>query len=364
MKFKSFVDKVLSVPDPSIFQQPIAKHNRAWFKIMKSQIHKIFTMTRTRQMGIYYELDEIPRFPPGSRLLLVYDGIVHLGDALMDLAGRALLEEHSVKMDVVLDPALLPVFESDPWFSRIYTDINQVQAKDYAFVILNTLNRRVIKKKARSSLRDLSFTSLVGWFIDRRFYNKIQFSYYSWSRILGLGRSSAELQAEARVVMGSPIEKAGLSQIVIAIGGKEADRTYLRWSEVLHLVDQDKKLSQYKYVLIGSRNGLSEAQTLLSQKFENINLISYVDTLTLHQTREVIGNSTLFLGADGGLMHVTNTTNTPILALFSAEVDPRARCVENQHFNCKFIRSAGDVSEIDPKTVARELALALNAGKI
>ncbi|WP_233870758.1 glycosyltransferase family 9 protein [Paraburkholderia adhaesiva] len=364
MKLKSFVNKILSVPDPWIFQQPIAQHNRAWFKIMKSQIHKIFTMTRARQMRIYHELDEIPRFASGSRVLLVYDGIVHIGDALMDLAGRALLEGHSVKMDVVLDPALLPVFESDPWFSRIYTDISQVQAEDYAFVILNTLNRRVIKKKAHSSLRDLPFTSLVGWFIDRRFYNKIQFSYYSWSRILGLSRSNAELQAEARVVMGSPIARAGLSQIVIAIGGKEADRTYLRWSEVLRLVDQDKKLSQYQYALIGSRNGLSEAQSLLSHKFENINLISYVNTLTLHQTREVVGNSILFMGADGGLMHVTHTTSTPTLALFSGEVDPRARYIDNQHFNCKFIRSAGDVSEIDPTTVARELALALDAKKV
>jgi heptosyltransferase-2 len=111
---------------------------------------------------------------------------------------------------------------------------------------------------------------------------------------------------------------------VIAVGGMDQDRTYEHWLDVFKLLDQDK--SKIKtWVLVGSANGLSYVETVIAHSFKTLNIISFVNQLPILQVASLIKQSSLFIGSDGGLMHVAHSTNTPTVTLFTTNVDPRYR---------------------------------------
>ena len=99
-------------------------------------------------------------------------------------------------------------------------------------------------------------------------------------------------------------------------------------------------------VLLGSGNGLESARELCAGAPGNVRIRSLVGELTFLQSREVVARAALFIGADGGLMHVAHSTATPSVSLFSDREPPYLRLTEA----CRSIglQGGGDVDTIAP----------------
>ena len=99
-------------------------------------------------------------------------------------------------------------------------------------------------------------------------------------------------------------------------------------------------------VLLGSDNGLESARELCVASPGNVRIRSLVGRLTFLQSREVVARAALFVGADGGLMHVAHSTATPSVSLFSDREPPYLRLTEA----CRSIglQGSGDVDTIAP----------------
>ncbi|HKR41358.1 MAG TPA: glycosyltransferase family 9 protein [Paraburkholderia sp.] len=357
---RGFISKSLRVPHPEIVQDEVESLS-AYKKLslLKKQLHKWSILSLNRQLGLYTESAQLR---PGARILLFYSGVNNLGDALMDLSGRALLSGTSYKLDVVLDPSLAELFRHDRYFSKVYTDYREIDFGEYDFVILNKLGIRVIKEKIRYA-GQARFTSLIGWYAGRNF-NHIQFSYYSFNKILNSGIEEAALYRSSRLILDAPQSQDFPAQmwagrIAISVGGRESNRIYGKWADVLARLDDDPEMSRYQYVLIGSDNGLKEASDLTAMSFRNLKLDSLVGKLKIHECYALIGQSRLFVGADGGLLHIAHAAGVPTVALFSDDIDPRTRYVENDFFRCSPLIGPTDVTSIEPNDVVRVMKNAL-----
>ncbi|WP_321961168.1 glycosyltransferase family 9 protein [Paraburkholderia sp. J7] len=349
---RGFISKSLRVPHPEIIQDEV--ENLSFYKkipLLKKQLHKWSLLALNRQLGLYAEAADLR---PGARILLMYSGVNNIGDALMDLSGRALIGGTPYKLDVLLDPSLAELFRHDRYFSRIYTDFREVDFGEYDFVILNKLGIRVIKEKVKHASQS-RFTSLIGWYAGRN-YNHIQFSYYSFNKILKCGVDGSDLYKSSRLVLDAPrcdayASESRAGRVAISVGGRESHRIYGKWADVLARLDNDEGLSRFEYVLIGSDNGLKEANDLIGMQYRNLKLTSLVGKLKIHECFSVIAQSRLFVGADGGLLHIAHAAGAPTIALFSNDIDPRTRYVENDFFKCSPLMGASDVTSIEPKDV-------------
>jgi hypothetical protein len=350
--FQTIVKKSLGLPypdtvqdesdEPSLFQK---------IAVLKKQLHKWLILALNGQLGLY---TESAGPSDGTRILLVYSGVNNIGDALTDFSGRTLIERSPYKLDVLLDPSLSDIFKYDRFFSKIYTDLREVNFDEYGFVILNNLGVRTIKNKIKYA-KKARFSSLIGWYAGCN-YNHIQFSYYSFNKILNSGLDDADLAKSCRLAFAAPRQDRlrpdiGLGAIAIAVGGREFHRTYGKWRDVLAMLDEDVELSRYQYVLVGSENGAEEADALMAAKTWQLNLVSLVGKLTIHESYSLIEQSRLFIGADGGLLHMAHAAGVPTVALFSNDIDPKTRYVENDFFKCSPLMGAGDATSIEPKDV-------------
>ncbi len=349
---RAFINKSLRVPHPEIIQDEV--ENLSFYKkisLFKKQLHKWSILALHRQLGLYTEVADLRA---GARILLVYSGVNNIGDALMDLSGRALVGGTPYKLDVLLDPSLAELFRHDRFFSNIYTDFREVDFGEYDFVILNKLGIRVIKEKARHASQS-RFTSLIGWYAGRN-YNHIQFSYYAFNKILKCGIDDRDLFENSRLVLDAPRcddfpSESGAGRVAISVGGRESHRIYGKWANVLASLDNDDELSRFEYVLVGSDNGLKEANDLIGMQFRHLRLTSLVGKLKIHECFSLLGQSRLFVGADGGLLHIAHAAGAPTIALFSNDIDPRTRYVENDFFKCSPLTGASDVTSIAPEDV-------------
>ena len=112
------------------------------------------------------------------------------------------------------------------------------------------------------------------------------------------------------------IDKNGLERfkiIVIHIGAGNEFRDWgaENWTKLINLL---VKRPQIKVILIGAAEDNKAEKEILKKSRDSI--LSRVGKLNLREVRELISNSSLFVGPDSGPMHVAAATSTPIVALF------------------------------------------------
>lgn len=367
-RWRVWVDGLLAactrLPYPEVHQgwgRPLtAREGR---QALKRYLHKRLVLALTGQSTLMRR-----QAPVGRRVLMYYAGADNIGDAFMDLAGFQLLVGSGWQVDLLADPQLVPLFEQDAAFGRVYGDPADIDPAAYGFVILNNLNLRTLKSKRRW-LPGTPFCSMVGFFygID---YNHIELGYFAVNDVFGLGIPARRLCAEARPCLPATdtrylAARAALSQVMdvrpvmaVAVGGREAYRTYAHWPEVLSALDRPgEPWSGWRFVLIGSDNGIIDAGAVTKRSFQHIAVESQVAQTDLFQCRALLAGAVGFLGADGGLMHLAHTVGTPTVSLFAREVRPEMRLTPA----CRSVplHSDGDVSTIPPDEVVRALRLML-----
>lgn len=272
----------------------------------------------TRQLSL--ETDHIPQNT--QHILWINLSSPSLGDTLMDLAGRALLEKY--KVTLLTDPFTVQLYQSDRFFCRATDDSTTIQNDSFDHVLIDSFGTKGIRTKLKTA-RSTTFSGMYGFF-DGPEINKILFSYFRINQLLNHPLTEAEINQQATThIYPGDVEQNALHKLslpneftVIAVGGEWDHRVYDHWAEVIEQLPDSTH-----FTLIGSSNGSQDAQHIMSSVSSHT-LHNFVGKLSIMETTALIARSQLLLCADGGLMHIAHGLNIPTVTLFAT--------VHPQHF--------------------------------
>lgn len=301
----------------------------------------------------------------GKRGLWLYFGERQLGDALMDLAPRTLLQKRGYRMDLLTDDSLAVVFQKDPWFESVSAKPNALTCNKYDFAIVLNNKRRAIACK-RQFFKDLPWVSVHENFAGPNF-DRAAFATQRLADLLGLDLTPQEFSFHANQKLGncgangsdgvySMTAKAPNTAVALCVGGVDPLRTYTAWGP---LISQLVSSGVNEYILIGSSNGDAIARQIEHQFQENAVIRNFVGKCSVLESRELIANSRLAISTDGGLLHLAATTNTPILGLFCRNIPPQWR-LQAQTRSADLSSATLDVNDISPTLVAQKTMAFLN----
>ncbi|VVE31106.1 glycosyltransferase family 9 protein [Pandoraea terrigena] len=340
--------------EPDVFLQRTSS-----LTVAKKYLHRRLRLALSGQSG-----REVRHVISSARVLWIYGGKASVGDAVMDMSGRALLRGREGPVDLLIAPGLKAVFEGDDIFRHVYDDPASVKPGDYDVVVMQEFNYPTLRMK-RKYFPSLPFACLFRYFHgpDR---NQTQFSLAAVNDVFSLGLASDDLFVRAKPYLRQesalPEAMAGQlspgSFLVLAMGGVEPRRTYAHWREFLQAYDIAYQPGMPDgVVLLGSGNGVDAANALMEAKFIHLHLTSFVGQLTLRDAKRVIANAALFVGADGGLMHVAHTTPTPSVTLFAKAEPPYLRLTPG----CRStpLQTDSDVSAVDATELAETVVATL-----
>ncbi len=305
--------------------------------------------------------------PHWKRGLFLYFGAGQIGDALMDLAPRSLLQQAGLRMDLLTSPGLAGLFQEDPWFERVGSDPQAFAAQGgYDFVITLSNKRRALQVK-RSHFQHLPWLSLHESFCGPDF-DRGGFAAQRLADLLGLQLSRNDLDVHARQklkALDAPATDAfgqaaqpAAAPVALCVGGVDPRRTYQQWDAVMgHLVAQGLR----DFVLVGSGNGQAAAQQLVQAFGASARIDNRVGASTLGQTRALLQQASVLACSDGGLMHVAAADDrVPMVALFCSTIRPEWRLRPQASPVATLTSDTVDVNAIAPQVVARQI-LALHA---
>ena len=281
-----------------------------WFKFYKRYLY----INLKRQKSL--EIENI--LPEHKYILWINISAPSLGDSLMDLSSRTMLIGR--KVDLFTDKRNSELYKDDFFFSKVFTEIKQINECRYDLVILDSYSTRCINIKAKIA-NLVPFAGMFGYYNGSEVH-RVLFSFHQMNNLLGYVKSENEINkiARASISISSSdqklIQKTRLpsSFIAIAIGGEWNYRTYNKWDCVIEkLIGIDNHIN---IVLIGSDNAKDSA-TIIFDKFSKRNVINCVAKFTFKQTAEIINQAKMLFCCDGGLMHPANALKTPIIGLFA-----------------------------------------------
>jgi hypothetical protein len=343
---RSTVIPYAGVPhEPDVF---LSRNSR--FKIAKKYLHKQFLLKTRRQLRL-----ERPHLDHSQRVLWIY-AKRNFGDATMDLAGRALLKDTGVGVDLLTLPSQVPLFREDDIFGHVYGDPPEVDASRYDAILLSEYNLPSIRLKTQH-FGTLPYACLYQHFNgpDR---NQTRFSYASVNDVFSLGHSVETLAAISKPYLAcSDATRESVRDllpaqpfIALAAGGVDPGRTYHRWPEFVDLLSRcDDARTPKNIVVLGSDNGTEIAQQLCTGAPGNVQIRTLTGKLAFLQAREIVAHAALFVGADGGLMHVAHSTDTPSVSLFSRREPPYLRLTDACH--SIGLQGSDDVDTIAPAQI-------------
>jgi len=247
-----------------------------------------------------------------------------LGDSLMDLSSRVLMVSKDI--DLLTDKKNAFIYNNDKIFKNTFYEARNLKGKVYDLIILDSYSTRTINLKNKL-FPNTHFVSLFGFFNGPE-VNRALFSFYRLNNLLGQKIPSSEIRQIARPSMDiSQVKYIKLPNeyITIAVGGEWKYRTYKNWPEVVGIII--RKYKDIKIVIVGSENGIVYAKSIMSI-FPEGQVFDCVGKFSFKETAKIISKSKIFMGCDGGLMHVANCFKRLLVPLF-ARLDPKMQLTES-----------------------------------
>ncbi len=312
-------------------------------QLVKKYLHKSLRLRLNKQLKL-----QVKKVDRSQKVLWIYTGKRNFGDAIMELSGRSLLKDEGFNIDLFTLPHLVDLFQYDQIFNNVFSGIESLKNSHYDVILMQEFNYPSIKLKNRY-FKNLPYACLFGFFYgpDR---NQSYFSSYAINDIFELEYDFAYIEEYAKSILFSDrytqdeIKKIvpKESYISISVGGVDPLRTYKYWHDLLLLINAAQCV---KYIcLIGSDNGLTFANLIKNNEYKNLEIITYVGNKSLIETFEIIKNSALFVGCDGGLVHVASAANTPSVMLFGGDSPTAIRITKATP--CIAIQSINSVNHI------------------
>jgi heptosyltransferase-2 len=258
------------------------------------------------------------------KILWIHYGRLNIGDLLMDFSPRALFENKKFSIDLFTKDSVNEIFINDKYFKKLITSPIDLTHEQYDFIIMQKFSGPIIKLKIKY-LKNIPFFCIQRYFAFGN-YSRLLFGYYSLFK--ALNKKSLSNKKIIQTYFNLSLSHQSLNRknnVFIAVGGAQKDRTYKKWSQVIDRLL--KKHPGINFYLVGSKNGSLDAEEIM-RKFSNSKKINnFVGKLTLTETFEKLKESTVFLCADGGLMHLGKALNLQMVALFSGGIDPLMRFI-------------------------------------
>jgi len=251
----------------------------------------------------------------------------YLGDSLMDLSSRVLLE--GKKVDLLTKEYTAKIFDNDTVFNCVFTDSSQLNPDDYDLLIIDSYRESSLGSFV-DRLSHIPHVTLYGYYnVDN--FNRLYFSFFRINQLLLNPCSEQHIKNTAKPLLPITLsDKATVDKIclpnefiTIAIGGVWKERTFHNWQGVIDTLLAKGVIE--KIVLVGAKDAEEESKIICKQHHSNT--INAVGKCTFNQTAEVISRSKLLICADGGLTHAANAVLTPVVCLFH-ELDPSVRLIE------------------------------------
>ena len=252
------------------------------------------------------------------RLLWINLSAPSLGDSLMDLSSRVLLENK--KIDLFTDIKNAHLYSDDLFFSKIITEKREVNSQSYDLIIIDSFSSKSIKIKTEIAPR-LPYVGLFGFYNGPE-VNRVLFSFHQINNLIGYFHTETRINEMAKSSISISIRdkktidllKLPTSFIAIVIGGEWKYRTYKNWIGVIKkLFLKDTRIN---LILIGSDNARDYEKEIL-EAFPDSNIKSFVSKLTFNQTAQLIKKANFLFCCDGGLMHAANAVGTIFIPLFA-----------------------------------------------
>lgn len=318
------------------------------YRLVWTRFKRDILMCATLQT--FLEKDTIPL--NAKRILYVYLGTPNLGDSIMDLSPRALWPK-DYAVDLYTNKAIASFYNGDKYFYRIITNPREL-CNRYDFIILQSYSWRCLKFKWRFFLK-ANFACLYGHYYGCEF-NRLICSDASWRRILGFPYVKSDEICEPIFNTAHKLDHAidvgtSKNRIAIAVGGVVGWRTYKKWGEVIKRVHS--VMPDVEWLLLGSENGKSDADEIISVLHSKIQIINEVGKLPLPGVIRKLSDVKLLLAADGGLLNIARTTKTPMVALFSGVIHPLMRF--SVHDSVATIHTPNGVNDISPELISRRV---------
>ena len=113
-----------------------------------------------------------------------------------------------------------------------------------------------------------------------------------------------------------------------------------------------KSHAKPKFVIIGCGEHAIEAAKSIARHVPPERIDSRIGLPDLRKAADVIGRSSFFLGADGGLMHIAAALKKPGIAIF-CEIRPEWRLHARSKMRAFF--SEGDINQIPTEKISGEV---------
>ena len=285
------------------------------------------------------------------KILWINRSAPSIGDALMDLAGRVLLQEHELYLFGY--PNYQPLFKNDRYIRGFYSEFKDLLRAStrikFDLVMLDSFAVRSVIGKFLVAPR-VPLVSLYGYLNGFEVHRTI----YSFSRIAKICSFEGHFEPRPFIDLRPPESSEipfGLpsNYYAVVVGAEWEFRNYPHWEHVIRALGDSHGI-----VLIGSENGSREAARLQTMFPE---ILNYVGKRTLLQTAFIVQKAQFVLAADGGLWHIACSLDKRSVALFAdCELfDDRGVRTDRATPKCRCIALYGakSVSEISPTEVAR-----------
>jgi heptosyltransferase-2 len=289
------------------------------------------------------------------KILWIHYGRLNIGDLLMDFSPRALFDNKKYSIDLFTKDSVNEILTNDKYFNKLITNSNDLNQEKYDFIIMQKFSGPIIKIKIKH-LKNVPFFCIQRYFSFGD-YSRLIFGYLRLFKALNK-KPLNDIKIIKTYFNLSLSHKSHnrKNNIFIAIGGACEDRTYRKWEQVIdNLLKTQLNINFY---LIGSKNGNLDALKIMKKFSGSHNIINYVGKLTLVETFEKLKKSTVFLCADGGLMHLGKALNLQMVALFAGGIHPLMRFMPNDKSTSIY---SGNIKSIKASLIASEAKKLINS---
>jgi ADP-heptose:LPS heptosyltransferase len=272
-----------------------------------------------------------------KRILWISLSAPSIGDSIMDLAAARLLAGRSLHL--LTGELNAPLHSACETFEAVFTSVEAtlVASKQdpYDFVIVDSYTPRSLLPKYRIA-KDVPFVGLYGYLNGYEMHRTL-FAFNRMQTLLGVStntklRVSPELKLKPEFRMNTKIPNNLRTCVCVAVGAEWEFRRYAHWGAVI-----DEIGPGHNFILIGSKNGLRDAERIESRCQSVTN---YVGKITLVETARLISECDFILAADGGLWHIGCAFGKPSVSLF-------ADCQLFDQAGRKISRMTPDIPSID-----------------
>jgi hypothetical protein len=289
----------------------------------------------------------VERVPDSVRSMLWVYTATKVGDAIMDLAPR-LLVPRRVEIDLLIAPALAPLFATDRRLRQVHTDPNE-PSPDVDFILLESLRTTALRLKAKC-YRPLPFASMRGHNAGERF-DRTAFADRRLRQLFGLPEEEVVTPTLDLGDSGGQVFEEERFRIAVPLGGRAARTRYAHWKETLrHIVSAwPGNVAPAQFRFFGQSESARKDLAAIGNDFVAAHGAAELGGGDLRETALDVAECDAFLGVEGNLMHIAIGVGTPGLALF-AHIDPAYSL--RPASTMRALRSAGEVSELEVAVVA------------